>query len=184
MFELQFEFLHVFSNFEFLFNQKDTAKKTKEEKQKEGNNAKNNKSKGGKFWTDEEISLLINMLEGKPCLLDAFDKEYTKRDVKEIAYTETASSLDTNMEFIKAKINGLRAQLGRKVAKVNKTKSGQSTDELYASSWIHYNRLSFLLPVIKSSKSKATLKRKNGEENEEVQETRFFYARAQEKNYC
>ena len=184
MFELQFEFLHVFSNFEFLFNQKDTAKKTKEEKQKEGNNAKNNKSKGGKFWTDEEISLLINMLEGKSCLLDAFDKEYTKRDVKEIAYTETASSLDTNMEFIKAKINGLRAQLGRKVAKVNKTKSGQSTDELYASSWIHYNRLSFLLPVIKSSKSKATLKRKNGEENEEVQETRFFYARAQEKDYC
>ena len=74
---------------------------------------------------------------------------------------------------IKAKINGLRAQLGREVAKVNKTKSGQSTDGLYASSWIHYDRLSFLLPVIKSSKSKDTLKRKNEEENEEVEETRF-----------
>ena len=152
---------------------KDTAKKTKEETEKEGNTAKKTKSKGGKDWTDEEISLLIDMLEEKPCLRDAFDKEYTKRDVKEIAYTDIASSLDTNIESIRAKINGLWAQLGREVAKVNKTKSGQSTDELYASSWIHYDRLSFLLPVIKSSKSRDTLKRKNEEENEEVEETRF-----------
>ena len=135
--------------------------------------SKKTKSKGGKDWTDEEISLLIDMLEEKPCLWDVFDKEYTKRDVKEIAYTEIASSLDTNIESIKAKINGLRAQLGREVAKVNKTKSGQSTDELYGSRWIHYDRLSFLLPVIKSSKSRDTLKRKNEEENEEVEETRF-----------
>ena len=68
----------------------------------------------------------------------------------------------------------LRAQLGREVAKVSKTKSGQSTDELYASSWIHYDRLSFLLPVIKSSKSRDTLKHNNEEENEEVEETRLF----------
>ena len=47
------------------------------------------------------------MLEEKPCLRDAFDKEYTKRDVKEIAYTDIASSLDTNIESIRAKINGL-----------------------------------------------------------------------------
>ena len=78
--------------------------------------------------------------------------------------------MDTNIEFIKAKINGLRDQLGREV---NKTKSGQSTDELYASSWIHYSRLSFLLPVIKSSKSRGILKRKDEEENEEVEETKF-----------
>ena len=86
---------------------KDTAKKTKEETEKEGNTAKKTKSKGGKDWTDEEISLLIDMLEEKPCLRDAFDKEYTKRDVKEIAYTDVASSLDTNIESIRAKINGL-----------------------------------------------------------------------------
>ena len=113
------------------------------------------------------------MLEEKSFLWDVFDKEYTKRDVKEIAYTGIASSLDTNIESIKAKINGLRAQLGREVAKANKTKSGQSTDELYASTWIYYDRLSFLLPVIKSSKCRDTLKRKNEEENEEVEEERF-----------
>ena len=102
-----------------------------------------------------------------------FLTKYTKQDVKEIAFTEIASSLDTNIESIIAKINGLRAQLGREVVKANKAKSGQSTDELYASSWIHYDRLSFHLPVIKSSKSRDTLKRKNKEENEEVEERRF-----------
>ena len=173
--------------FESHVKEKDTERKAKEEKkakEKEGNTArkdsakktkeeKKEKSKGGKNWTDNEITLLIDMLEEKPCLWDVFDKQYTKRDVKEIAYTEIANSLNTNIESIKTKINGLRAQLGREVAKVNKTKSGQSTDELYTSSWIHYDRLSFLLPVIKSSKSKDTLKRKNEEENEEVEETRF-----------
>ena len=159
--------------FESHLKEKDTAKKAKEEKEKEGNTAKKTKSKGGKDWTDEEISLLIDMFEEKPCLWEMFDKQYTKWDVKEIAYTEIASSLDTNIESIKTKINGLRAQLGSEVAKVNKTKSEQSADELYASSWIHYDRLSFLLPVIKSSKSRDTLKRKNEEENEEVEETRF-----------
>ena len=81
--------------------------------------------------------------------------------------------MDTNITSIKARINRLRGQLGREVAKFNKTKSGQSTNELYASSWIHYDRLSALLPVIKSSKSRDTLKRKNEEENDEVEETRF-----------
>ena len=159
--------------FESHLKEKDAAKKAKEEKKKEGNTAKRTKPQGGKDWTDEEISLVTDMLEEKPCLCDVFDKEYTKRDFKEIAYTEIAISLDTNIESIKAKINGLRAQLGREVVKVNKTKSGQSTDELYPSSWIHYDRLPFLLPVIKSSKSRDTLKRKNEEENEKVEETRF-----------
>ena len=62
------------------------------------------------------------MLQEKPCLWDVFDKEYTKRDVKEIAYTDIASSLDTNIESIKAKVNRFRAQLGREVAKASKTK--------------------------------------------------------------
>ena len=160
--------------FENRLKEKDTAQKAKEEKQKEGNTAKKDQIKReGLDGTDEEISLPIDMLEEKPCLWDIFDKEYAKQDVKEIAYTEIASSLKTNIESIKAKINGLRGKLGREVAKVNKTKSGQSTDKLYASSWTHDNRLSFLLPEIKSSKSRVTLKRKNEEENEEVEETRF-----------
>ena len=81
--------------------------------------------------------------------------------------------MDGIYESIKAKINGLTAELGREIANVNKIKNGQSTDELHVSSWIRYDRLSFVLPLIKSSKSRDTLKRKNEEENEEVEETRF-----------
>ena len=109
--------------FESHLKGKDTAKKDKGEKEKEGKAAKKTKSKGEKDWTDEQISLLIDVLEEKPCLWDVFDKEYTKRYVKEIAYMEIESSLNSNIESIKAKINGLRAQLGREAAKVNKTKS-------------------------------------------------------------
>ena len=32
--------------------------------------------KGAKNWTDEEISLLMDMLEEKLCLWDVFDKEH------------------------------------------------------------------------------------------------------------
>ena len=42
----------------------------------------------------------------------------------------------------------MTAQLGRKIAKKKstKTKSGQGTDKLYSSNWIHYGRLAFLAP--------------------------------------
>ena len=54
-----------------------------------------------------EISLLIDMLEAKPSLWYVYHTDYTNRDIKEIAYTETATSLDTNIPLMKTKINGL-----------------------------------------------------------------------------
>ena len=54
----------------------------------------------------------------------------------------------------------MRVQLGREKAKETKTKSGQSTDELYVCTWAHYNRLTFLLPVMGHSKSRETLRKK------------------------
>ena len=116
-FALQFEFLNVFSNFEFRFNHKyllwmrkvqdhvleqrrtryisydrESLRKPSERKgyfkkgqRREGKgeqHCKKTKSKGGKDWMDEKISLLIDMVVEKSCLWDAFDKEYTKRDVK------------------------------------------------------------------------------------------------------
>ena len=68
--------------------------------------------------------------------------------MKEITYTEISTSLDKNIPSIKTKINGLRAQLGGEMAKEKSTKSGQSTDELYSSNWIYYDKLVFLVSVI------------------------------------
>ena len=53
----------------------------------------------------------------------------------------------------------MRALLGREITKEKTIKSGQSTNELYKSNWVHYDKLSFLIPVIGAGKSRDTLKR-------------------------
>ena len=130
---------------------------------------KDPKAKSAKEWTDDETSLLTDMLEANPCLWDIYHTDYSKRDLKEIAYTEIVISLDTNITSIKAKINSLRTQLGREMAKEKSTKSAQSTDELYASKWIHYDKLNFLIPVFGASKSRDTLTRMNLQEDESAE---------------
>lgn len=139
----------------FRKHKKELAKKNEEAEEitqksskKEGKSSKNSKAKAAKDWTDEEITVLIEILEANPCLWNIYDPSYSKRDAKEIAYSEIAMTLDTTITSIKSKINGLQAQLGKEIVKEKATRSGQSTDELYRSSWQHYDKLAFLIPVI------------------------------------
>ena len=134
----------------------DTAEKADKERKK---GKKNSKVKAAKEWNDDELTLLIDMLESKPCLWDIYHPDYLKRDMKEIGYSEISTALNTTNASVKTKINGLRAQLGREITKEKTTKSGKSTDELYKSNWVHYDKLSFLIPVIGAGKSRDTLKR-------------------------
>ena len=108
---------------------------------------------GKKKWTDDEIQDLIELLEEKPCLWDIFSKEYTKGEVKERAYAELAEHFDSSPATAKAKINALRTQLGREMAKESKTKSGLATDEKYVSKWMFYEQLKFLGPDFYNSVS-------------------------------
>ena len=85
-------------------------------------------------------------------------KDYSTRDVKDTEYKEIAGVFRSNITSINGKTNGLRAQYGRDVAKMNKTKSGQSTDEIYMNIWVHLQSLVFSQPVMKSTSSKNTLK--------------------------
>ena len=82
---------------------------------------KDPKAKSAKEWTDDETSLLIDILEANPCLWDLYHTDYRKCDLKEIAYTEIAASFDTSITSIKAKINSLITQLGREIAKEKST---------------------------------------------------------------
>ena len=93
------------------------------------------------------------MLESKLCLWDIYHPDYLKRDMKEIGYSEIATALNMTNASVKT------TQLGREITKEKTTKSGQSTDELYKSNWVHYDKLSFLIPVINAGKSRNTLKR-------------------------
>ena len=109
------------------------------------------------------------MLEANPCLWGIYHTDYSIRDLHEIAYMEIATSLDTNITSIKAKINSLKTQLGQEMAKEKSTKSKQSTDKLYASKWIHYDKLNFLILFFGASKSRDTLKRMNLQDDESAE---------------
>ena len=78
---------------------------------------KENCQKGQEEMTDDEVQDLIELLEVKPCLWDIFSNEYTKREVKERAYTVLVKHFYSSSAIVKAKINALRAQLGREMAK-------------------------------------------------------------------
>ena len=132
----------------------DMAEKADKE-QKKGK--KDSKAKAAKEWNNNELTLLIDMLESKPCLWDIYHPDYLKHDMKEMGYSEIATALNTTNASVKTKINGLRAQLGWGITKEKTAKSGQSTDELYKSNY--YDKLSFLIPVIGAGKNRDTLKR-------------------------
>ena len=108
-------------------------------------------------WTSEEITHLIECLENYPCLWDVFDKAYHMKDKREKALSEMSNQIEIEVMEIKTKINGLRTQLGRELAKVKKTKSGQGTDELYKPNWAFWEQLQFLCPVMTPRTSKDTI---------------------------
>ena len=98
------------------------------------------------------------MHEENSCLWDILYKEYTKRNVKEITYSNFTGMFETEINSIKTIINGLRSQLGCKLAKEIKTNCEQSTDVMYSRIWVNYGRLGFLLPVMRAAENKDALK--------------------------
>ena len=52
------------------------------------------------------------------------------REIKGKSYSDWAKHFDTNIDHIRTKLNGVRAQLDRGMANEAKIKSGQATDEL------------------------------------------------------
>ena len=124
-----------------------------ENKDKEGSSGSQKKMR----WDDEMIDKLIDHYEARPCLWDTVDPTYSKRNVKEKAPSEIKEQLGMEITAIKAKWNSLRAQHGREAAKENKTKSGQSADDLYESSWQYMEKMRFVEQVKKTAQSTSTL---------------------------
>ena len=120
--------------------------------------ASDGKDKGrARRWTEPEIDQLIDLLEEKDCLWDVNKKDYHLRNKRERAFEEMRNILDIDVAEIKAKITSLRAQLGREIAKTKAKKSGQGLGENYKSSWIYFDRLQFLVPIMQAGRSKDTL---------------------------
>ena len=105
-------------------------------------------------WTKPEIDQLIDLLEEKDCLWDVNKMDYHLRNKRKRAFEEMRDILDIDIAEIKAKITSLRAQLGREIGKTNAKKSGQGLGENYKSSWIYFDRLQFLVPIMQAGRSK------------------------------
>ena len=99
---------------------KDTTTKEKKDKV--------SKEKGAKDWKEAEVSMLIELLEERCSLWYVFNKDYSKCGVKDTAYKEIADIFGHNITSIRDKFNRLRAQYRCEMAKLNKMKSGQSTE--------------------------------------------------------
>ena len=110
-----------------------------------------------KKWKNDDTCKLIDLLEERVCLWDVFDRNYHNREKREKAYKEIETELEVPVAEIRKKILQLRSQLGREIAKCNKTKSGQSSDELYKPTWIYWQKLQFLRPVMQPGKSRDNL---------------------------
>ena len=70
---------------------------------------------------------------------------------------EIKTELSVPVNKIKAKLLKLRSQLGREINKTSKTKSGQGTDELYKPTWVYWEKIQFLRPVMQPRKSRDSL---------------------------
>ena len=82
---------------------------------------KNSKKSPRKTWTERETTVLIEMLEGRSCLWNIYEKCYHSREAREKGFQEISRALDISVADIKAKITSLRAQLGHELAKTKTT---------------------------------------------------------------
>ena len=106
-----------------------------------------------RHWSDKETDCLIDPLKGNTCLRDVFCADYHLKDKREWAYSSIEEELDISMSDIQNKIVELRSQLASQLAKKNSKKSGQGRK----STWVYWERLQFLKPVMKAGKSRDSL---------------------------
>ena len=80
--------------FQKFLEKKKIQKTKKKEEEKKVTTKKSKDEKDVKEWTDDETSALIDILEENSCLWDTFHKDYSNRNLREIAYTEIATTVD------------------------------------------------------------------------------------------
>lgn len=100
------------------------------------------------FWRD-----FIEIYRENPCLWNTKCKEYSNRDMKNVAYNVLINKLKekdsgANRDTVVRKINTFRSSFRKEHHKVQSSyKSGAATDDVYNPSLWYYQDLYFLLDV-------------------------------------
>ena len=106
-----------------------TKRSGPEVREKNVSQKKKTKAEEKKSWSDDEVGDLIDLFENKLCLCNIHDPSYAKRDERELAYSSIAEQFETTIQTIKAKLNGLRTQFGRKISKCLKVRANGTTNK-------------------------------------------------------
>ncbi|XP_017470046.1 PREDICTED: uncharacterized protein LOC108361793 [Rhagoletis zephyria] len=111
-------------------------------------------------WPREAVLHLIELWESFECLYNPKNNFYHNKHARYQALSELAESLNDFMPGIgpaevKAKINYLRGQFTREVAKCSNKKSGAGADEVYVPTAFWYKKLGFLSDFVKVRKGES-----------------------------
>jgi hypothetical protein len=114
-------------------------------------------------WTRELTMALIVEYERQPCLYDTKHKFNTNKHARNDAFLKIAGELKeinptVAVEDIKKKITNLRQQFSHENAKIQSSlRTGTGTEDVYEPSVWWYEKLLFLVPHVKTRKTKSTL---------------------------
>lgn len=81
---------------------------------------------------------LIELYEQRPCLWNVEHEDYHNRQKRSLAISEIEKEMGMEKDDIVQKWITLRGQYLRELEKQRKSRSGQSTAELYVSGWKFY----------------------------------------------
>ncbi|KAL1488113.1 hypothetical protein ABEB36_015071 [Hypothenemus hampei] len=113
-------------------------------------------------WKDDHTSLILTLMQNRPCLWNTKVEEYKHKSKRETALKEILEELnlsnEVTVEDLKAKIKTIRTRYSSELAKVKDTsRSGAGTQDFYVPKLFWFKQAdSFLRIVCLPRKSSAS----------------------------
>ena len=113
--------------------------------------------KEARKWSDQEVELVIDLYEARPCLWDTSSNEYHLRPLKSKELMAVSDKMKIPVDDIKAKWCSLCSQELQERTKEEKSKSGMGASEVYNSSWQFMSKMRFVGQMKKTARSESTM---------------------------
>ncbi|XP_072941224.1 uncharacterized protein [Epargyreus clarus] len=97
-------------------------------------------------WSNEQISMLIELYQDHTLLWDVSNREYKNKLKKNYAWADIAAELNIPQKEVETKMHILRSQFSREKKKQKSAKrTGSGAEKVFRSKWQWYEPLQFLL---------------------------------------
>lgn len=109
-------------------------------------------------WSNNQISMLIELFHKHSILWDASNKDYKDKFKKNDAWADIAAELHVSQKEVETKMHILRSQFSREKKKIKTSKrTGSGSEEVIKSKWQWYEPLQFLLSGATTSGTSDTM---------------------------